>query len=111
MSGPFEVSAARAAGFVDVPYDLSDRPVRGLFYLYRVHDGQHQYLSLMYDDAFLEAVLEVFYAPRNHKAKKAGKESEQQKKGALRLYANIYREWKTLEEAFGRTYALATDKP
>ncbi len=105
------VRAVQLSGFSVVPYDLSDRPVVNLHYLHRLHEGQHQYVSLCYapHDAhlFLEAVIEVFHCPRNPKARRAGKLRDQQLKGAAALYTNIARDWETIASMVGKTYELA----
>lgn len=101
---------ACALGFEEVSYDLSDRLVKELVYLRRVHEGQHQYVSLcFYEGRFLEAVIEVFHCPRHSKAKRHGRVSEQQKRGAIPLYANLARDWETVAGMVGRTYDLAKD--
>ncbi len=108
------VARAQALGFTDRPHvpELSDRPVLGLRYMERVHEGQHQYLSLCHAywhwewDCFLEAVVEVFHVPRNGKAKRTGKLRDQQLKGAAALYTNIARDWETLEGMVGKVYKL-----
>ncbi len=91
--------------------ELSDKPVSELVYLARVHEGQHQYLSLThYEGRFLEAVVEVFWVPRNGKAKRTGKLRDQQLKGAASLYCNLARDWPTLEGMVGKVYSLAPEE-
>ncbi len=100
---------AIALGFTErehVP-ELSDRPIRELVYLTRVHANQHQYLSLMhYEGRFLEAVVEVYHTARNPKAKRNGSLADQQKRGAANLHTNIARSWEEIEALVGRTYEL-----
>ncbi len=104
---------AVALGFTErehVP-ELSDRPIQELVYLARVHEGQHQYVSLChYEGRFLEAVVEVFWVSRNGKAKRVGKLRDQQLKGAAPLYVNIARDWETLEGMVSKVYALAPEE-
>ena len=65
----------RALGFTDGDWfrDLTDKPIEGLVYLTRIHEGQHQYLSLLsgpwYRAPFIEAVLLVYAQPFNSRAK------------------------------------------
>ncbi len=102
--------AARLIGFVETPYDLSDKRPSGLVFLRRIHEGQHQYLSLLsYVDQFCEAVIEVFYAPRSAKARRVGKLSDQQRKGAAPLYTNLARDWEAIAAMVGRSYEVAKD--
>ncbi len=105
---------AYAIGFDDRPHvpELTDRPIQGLIYMHRVHDGQHQYLSLCHTPnhlphRFLEAVVEVFHVPRNGKARRVGKLRDQQLKGAAPLFTNLSRDWKTIAAMVGKTYELA----
>lgn len=69
------IELLRSMGFTDGDWfkDLTDRPIRGLVYLTRTHEGQHQYLSLLYapwdEVTWLEAVLLVYEAPFNSRAK------------------------------------------
>jgi hypothetical protein len=61
------VAAVRGLGFTDRDQlELSDRPIQGLVYVSRVHEGQHQYVSLItYDGTFCQAVIEVFAQPKD----------------------------------------------
>lgn len=90
-------AAAYALGFKDATYDLSDRRPADLVYLHRLREGQHQYLSLMnYEGRFLEALVEIFAAPRNPRDKKQVRLSP----------PGILRSWAEIEAAISRTYAL-----
>ncbi len=110
------VTQAIALGFTargHVP-ELSDRPIQGLWYAERVHEGQHCYLSVCHshdDGRFLEAVVEVFHVPRNGKAKRVGKLRDQQLKGAAALFTNIARDWETIAAMVGKTYELHVEPP
>ncbi len=103
--------AARLIGFTETPYDLSDKRPSELVYLKRVHEGQHQWLSLLtYEGRFVEAVIEVFARSRDPKARRSGKLRDQQLKGAAPLYTNLARDWETIEGMVSTTYALADDR-
>ncbi len=111
----FLVRAVQTLGFAVAPYDLSDRRPVNFHYLHRLHEGQHQWLSLCYAPhnahQFCEAVIEVFHVPRNPKARRAGKLRDQQLKGAAALYTNLARDWETIERMVGQVYPLAKDTP
>jgi hypothetical protein len=101
---------ARALGFLDIPYDLSDKPVRELVYTLRVREGEWCYLSLChYEGRFLEAVIEVFHRARDPKARRVGTTRQQQLKGAAPLYCNLARDWETIEGMVGKVYPLAKE--
>ncbi len=84
----------RAMGFADGdPRDLSDKPIQGCTYLSRVYEGQHQYLShLTYDSVFLEALVEVFKAPKNTR------------KPVAPLALVTCRSWEEIVAAVGKVY-------
>ncbi len=91
------VEVVTARGFAPADPDLvSDRPVVGMTFLLRVHEGQSQYLSLLTaDDRFLEAILHVHAGPLTLRSRKQPD----------RLFAGILRSWAEIEAAVGVVYA------
>lgn len=78
-------------------------------YLYRVCEGQHQYVSLVhYCGVFCEAVCEVFTTSRNVKRTKTKCTREAQEKGLEKLHCTLYRDIDSLVAAISRVYPLAT---
>lgn len=90
----------RALGFTDGDWfrDLTDKPIKGLAYLTRVHKGRHQYVSLCsgpWEGApFTEAVLLVYREPFNGRAKVR----------QTPLAARIVRDLDELDRAVGAIY-------
>ncbi len=91
-----------ALGFIpgDVARDLSDKPIASLAYLTRIHEGQHQYLSLTsgpwINAPFAEAVLHVYAQPFNSRSKVR----------QTPLAARILRSVEEIEAAVGRVYPV-----
>lgn len=100
------VSALRALGFTDAdPLDVSDKPVCGMTYLSRVHEGQHQYCSVLADPwdsaRLLQAVLLVYSNRFNSRAKVK----------QAPLHSNLAWSLEELLAMVERTYALPVSKP
>ncbi len=95
----------RPLGFLDADSTMvSDKPVLGLIYLTRQHQGQHQYVSLChYEGRFLEAVLYVYGVAFNVKAAR-GKRVDAEKRGGAPIYANIARSWEDLAPLLDSVY-------
>lgn len=98
-------------GFVAADATLvSDRPILGLTYWTRTHEGQPQYVGLCSADGeFLEATVEVYATKRNPRGR--GTRVQQEKSGAAPIYANIARTLEGLIDMVSRVYEVATEKP
>lgn len=92
------VDRLRALGFTDRDQlELSDRPIVGLTYVERAHEGQLQYVSVCtHEGRFCEAVIEVYATPKNTRAKRR----------QVNLAPIIARSLGEIEAAVGRVYAL-----
>lgn len=80
-------------------------------YLYREHNGQHQYVWLVsYDSVFLEAVIEVFLVPRNSRAKYHSDIYEQEKRGYRTLHCCLERNWENILSILDVKYLDAKER-
>ncbi len=87
--------------------DISDRLPVNTVYLKRLYNGQHQYVSLCgapNDSVFLEAVLEVYLAPKLTRYKGWPLRPEREKRGISPVFATIYRDQEDLLAAIQVTY-------